>query len=164
MISLLLAAAAVTAPADPLAALDRFVGTWQTTGTFVQTPYSKPNAVSSTTTCAWSADRVFLVCRQAVTLDGKTLSDLGIYTYDPQSAKYRFFSVRQDGGSNMTIAVDAASIEYDSSFDDNGTTVMNRTRNVWDAPDRYHFSTEYSTDGGKHWTTMLSGSAHRTAP
>ncbi len=152
------------ADAAPIDALGRFVGTWHNHGTLVATPYSKPGTVDGVTTCAWSGDRQFVICQQSFTLGSATLHALGIYTYDEAAKAYRFFGVRPDGGSDSEIQVDATSIVYPNAFEDRGTRVLQRTLNVWTSPEHYDFRSEYSTDGGAHWHSTLTGVADRTAP
>ena len=161
--ALVLAALSASPAPGPGAALDRFSGTWESSGTFVDSPYSKAGTVGGTTACAWSTDGLFLICQQHITLSGQAIGDVTVFTYDSSAQKYRFFGVRSDGGNGGTIRVNATTVEWDNTFTDGGKTVMNRTLNIWDSPDLYHFRTEYSVDGGAHWTTTLSGTARRTA-
>ena len=150
--------AARSAGADEL---DRYAGSWTSTGTFVDTPYSKAGPADADTTCTWSTDRGFMICQQRVTLSGKTEHDLGIYTYDDATKAYHFVAVRTTGPSSPDIAMDSTSVTYVSSFNDNGKQVTVRTMNVWVGPGRYTWRTEYSTDNGATWTLMASGSATR---
>lgn len=141
--------------------LNRYAGSWASTGTFVDTPYSKAGSADADTTCAWSNDRGFMICQQRVTLSGKTEHDLGIYTFDDATNAYHFVAVRTTGPSSPDIAMDSTSVTYVNSFNDNGKQVTVRTTNVWVGPDRYTWRTEYSTDSGATWTLMASGSAQR---
>jgi hypothetical protein len=152
------------ATAAPVDAMGRFVGTWESAGTFTDSAYSKAGSVSGSTTCGWSIDHDFLICQQRVVLGKTEQHGIAIYTYDPAAEKYRFYNVGATQVGSTAIAVDPTTITYTDTYSDGGKTVTNRTLNVWDDPDHYHFSTEYSLDGGAHCTTILSGTAHRTHP
>jgi hypothetical protein len=149
---------AAAAPADEL---DRFAGVWQSQGTFLDTPYSKAGTSSALTTCNWSRDRLFMICQQAVTMNGKTEGDLGIYTYDDASAAYNFYNVRTSRITSTAITVDGNTITYPLSFNDKGKNVMIRTVNVWKNSAVYTWRTEFSTDGGANWTLMSSGASQK---
>ena len=145
------------ASAAPLDELNRFVGTWQSQGTFVDSPYQKAGSATATTTCAWSSDHVFLICQQSVVMEGKADSDLGIYTYDATQNTYRFYSLRTGQVTASAITIDGNTVTYPISFNDKGKAVTIRTLNIFDSPTLYHWRTEYSADGGTSWTPMASG-------
>ena len=156
------AAAQTATQHDPaLAQLDRLAGTWDAPGTFVDSAYSKAGTAHATTTCAWSDDRVFLICQQRVTTQAGTDDDVALYTYDPAGKAYRFYHVSRTATSGSTIAVTPNEIVYSGSFTDGGKQVTTRTLNVWQSPQRYSWRAEYSLDGGKTWVLMGSGSATR---
>jgi len=162
----LLAAASAFAPARAAtgaAALDPLAGTWESTTTSNATPYSKAGSTTATTACAWSTSHDYLICQQSYSDGTHDAHDVAVYTYDASGEKYHFYAIRANGVSDVGITVDASSIMYTSTFTDGGKGVTVRTLNVWDDPDHYHFWTEYSSDG-LHWTRMLTGNAHRTAP
>ncbi len=161
----LVAVASVGSPvagvAAPIDELERFAGTWQSQGTFVETPYSKAGPATATTTCAWSGDRLFMICQQVVTMAGKRDDDLGIYSYDETSGSYRFYNVHPGRTTDTTITVHGDTITYPFSFTDNGKNVTIRTLNVWKSADLYTWRTEYSTDAGANWALMASGTSRK---
>lgn len=163
--ALVFAAAGLVVPvrgsAAPLDELDRFAGTWQSHGTFVDGPYSKANSSTATTTCAWSTGRTFMICQQSVSTGGKTSDDLGIYTYDEAGGAYHFYNVQTGRTTSSAITVAGNTITYPFSFTDNGKNVTIRTLNIWDSPSLYRWRSEYSTDSGKTWNLMGSGSSQR---
>lgn len=154
-----LADAPATSDTAALAQLDRLVGTWDSPGSFVHTAYSEPLTARSRTTCSWSEDRVFLVCRQSVTTDKGQQHDVAIYTYDPASKHYRFYTVSRTAANGSTIVVTPTEISYPGTFTDGTKTVTQRTLNDWQSPERYTWRSEYSLDGGKTWVLMGSGIA-----
>lgn len=164
-LAMAVAAAAVTpafVSAAPIDQLNRLAGTWQSTGTFIDSPYQKGGPATATTTCAWSNDHGFMICQQSVVMNGAPDSDLGIYTYDPTANVYRFDNVHASRTTSSTILVDDKSITYPFSFTDNGKSVVIRTLNVWQGPDAYTWRTEFSTDNGATWTLMGSGKSQRS--
>jgi hypothetical protein len=164
VLAAILAAACVAGPARAAAggtdALGRLEGTWESSATAADTPYSKAGSTTATTGCAWSASRTFLVCQQSVLSGGTTTDSVAVYTYDAASDKYHFYAARTNGVSDVAITVDTSGIMYTTTFTDAGKNVTIRTLDVWDDPDHYRFWTEYTTDGAK-WTKMLVGTAHR---
>lgn len=147
--------------AGGLAALNRLVGTWSGSGTFVDSAYSKAGSANATTTCAWSADGQFLICQQSAMANGKTDDDVAIYTYDAAAAKYHFYNVGVSRANGTELAVDPKTITYADSFRDGAKQVTTRTLNVWVTPQHYTWRAEYSLDGGASWTLMGSGSSSR---
>ncbi len=157
------ALAPLWAQAAPIDELNRFAGSWQSQGTFVDSPYQKAGAATATTTCAWSIDRNFMICQQSVTMAGSPDSDLGIYSYDPVGNVYHFYNVHASRTTSSTILIDGNTITYPFSFTDkDGKSVTIRTLNVWQSADAYTWRTEYSTDGGTTWTLMASGKSQRS--
>jgi len=146
-------------PARPAALdrLDRLVGSWQSNGTFVDSVYSKAGSATATTRCAWSDDRLFLLCQQHVVLDGKLTDDVAIYTYDDATQAYRFYNVGTARENSTQIDVSANGITYDGEFTDGAKRVLTRTRNVWESARAYSWRAEYSLDGGTTWVLMGSG-------
>ena len=147
--------------AAPLDELGRFEGTWKSQGTFVKTPYSDPGSSSASTTCTWSGDRLFMLCQQVVSMAGQRDDDLGIYTYDETADSYRFFNIHPAHVTTTLITVYGDTITYPFSFTDKGKNVTIRTLNVWKKASFYTWRTDYTTDGGKTWTPMASGTSQR---
>ncbi|HLX26469.1 MAG TPA: hypothetical protein VKR05_05705 [Candidatus Cybelea sp.] len=147
--------------AGPIDQLDRFSGTWHSQGTFNETPYSTAGTSSATTICNWSADHLFMICPQSVTLAGKRDDDVAIYSYDDAAGAYRFFNVRPGRITSTTITVNGNTVTYPFTFTDTGKNVTIRTLNVWKTADLYTWRTEYTIDGGATWTLMASGTSQK---
>jgi hypothetical protein len=149
--------------ATPTDELNRLAGTWQSQGTFVETPYSSAGPASGTAVCAWSNDRVFMICQQSATLAGKRDDNVAIYSYDDSAAVYRFYNVHSDHMTSSAITVDAHTITYPFSFSNGGQSVNIRTINEWTTPNSYNWRTEYSIDAGSTWMPMASGTSQRSS-
>jgi hypothetical protein len=152
--------APVRAAADGTAALERLEGTWESSATAADTPYSKAGASTAHTSCTWDPSHEFLICRQSVVTGGATTNSVAVYTFDAAGQRYHFYAARTNGVSDVGITVDTTGIMYTTTFADAGKNVTIRTLNVWDDADHYHFWTEYTTDAS-HWTKMLVGTARR---
>jgi hypothetical protein len=163
--ALVLTGAAIMLPLAAAAAgldqLDRFAGTWTSPGVLVDTPYSKAASVTATTTCAWSSEHLFMICRQSVSNGAKIDHDLAIYTFDAAANAFHFFNVRSSQVSSVPIEVRGDTITYTDSFADGSKRVTIRTLNVWETPNLYRWRTEYSNDAGATWTLMGSGTSQR---
>jgi hypothetical protein len=163
--ALVFTGAATALPLGAVAAgldqLDRFAGTWTSPGALVDTPYSKAASVSATATCAWSSDRLFMICQQSVSDGTKIDHDLALYTFDAAANVYHFFNVRSSQVNSVPIEIQGNTITYTNSFSDRGKRVTIRTLNVWESPSLYRWRTEYSTDAGATWTLMGSGTSQR---
>jgi hypothetical protein len=145
------------------AALGRFVGTWDGTGTFLDGPYSKAGSADAKTTCAWSNDRLFMICQQSVVMQGKPSSDVAVYAYDPGAKRYHFYNIGLTNANATKLSIEGNTVTYADSFQDGGKTIATRTLNVWRDPQHYQWRSEYSTDGGATWKLMGSGNATRTS-
>src|SRR5690242_12052988 len=134
LVSLCVLVLPTRAATQPIDALDRFAGTWQSHGTFVDSPYGKAGAADATTTCAWSSSHEFMICQQSVSMAGATSTDVAIYTYDADAKVYRFYNIKTSRVVPIVITVDDKSVTYPVSFKDNGHDVTIRTFNIWDNP------------------------------
>ncbi len=153
--------APAAAGAAGLDELNRFAGIWDAPGTLLTTPYSAAARADAVNTCGWSADHIFMICQQSLSMNGKPSHVISIYTYDETANAYHFFNVHRNGVASTTIAVAGDTVTYTDSFTDKGKSVIIRTLNVWENPDRYRWRTEYSTDGGATWSPMALGTAQR---
>lgn len=160
-IALAMAGSAMPAGAAPLDELDRFTGTWQSQGTFVNTPYSKAHSATGTTTCAWSDDHTFMICQQRVSDSGDLETDVAVYTYDDAAKVYRFSNIQRQHTTSLTITITGNTVTYPLTFVDNGKNVSIRTLNIWESPTLYRWRTEYSLDDGATWKLMASGTSQR---
>lgn len=146
---------------DRVEQLGRLVGTWDGPGRFVDTAYSHAGTASAVTTCAWSNDHVFVICQQRVVLNGKTTSDVAVYTYDAAAKTYHFYTIGVASANGTKLNVDANTMTYTDTFTDGTKRVATRTLNIWENPARYAWRSEFSLDGGTTWTLMGSGTASK---
>lgn len=146
--------------------LNRWVGgQWVGSGQFVDSDYSKANAASATTKCAWSPDHIFVICDQDIVFGGQPMRDLSIYTFAPKSSKYFFFGISLGEEKARNTALDITENGnrwiYSSTNEIKGKPVQFRTTNQFHGNDTVEWWTEFSTDGGKTWTKTGSGKETR---
>jgi len=154
--------AASAAPASGRERLATFLGQWESTGTFQDTPFSKAGSVSSKFTCGWSALNEYLICDMSISLPS---SQLTVYSFNSESSSYAYCSMNnrdpQAHCGKLLIEGDTWTYDGGGMEDEQGNKVSFRTMNVFDKPGHYTFRVEYSDDG-KQWTLMMNGEGHRT--
>lgn len=140
-----------------------YLGTWQGTGTMYATPYSKAGPSSDTTTCSWAAGTTYLVCAQHHQSPYGPGDQLTVYTHS--EGGYSFQNIDASGTARtLPVLVKGTTWTYASTFDDSGSHVSIRTVNEFPSPGVENWYTEYSKDGGKHWTRMAEGVEHLVSP
>lgn len=146
--------------------LDRWVGgTWPLEGKMLDTEFSKALTVTGVSNCGWSPDHAFMICDQSLLEDGKPSRELSVYVFDPNKDTFHFYGLSPEGGrphtSEVVISYDGNHWEYQNKAEIKGKTVMFRAVNEWRSPDHIEWWSEYSSDGGQHWTKMGGGSEKR---
>lgn len=137
-----------------------FVGKWKSEGAFADTPYSKAHKVTSDIDCRWSSLGDFLICEQRISEPSGQHVQLSIFSYNSEKGNYTISSMAGPGKQpwNGTVVIEGTLWTYPGSKDDK---VWFRTTNDFSLPDTELFKTEFSSDGGEHWTTMLQGTAKK---
>ena len=169
LLALIVCSAFPVLAADPKPTADvlnRWVGgTWPLDGRMLDSDYSKAMTVTGVSNCAWSPDHIFVVCDQEVLVDGKSERNLGVYSFDPKTSAYHYVELSPEGRrpqlSDLIISPDGNRWEYRGTEDVNGKTVQFRSVNEYAGPDHITWWSEYSTDGGQHFTKMNSGTETR---
>ena len=150
---------------DATQKLAAFIGKWESTGAFSETKLSHAHKVSSSIDCRWSPLADFLLCEQSI-LDGTDKRiQLSIYSYNSKEDKYAISSMAGPGQQpfNGTVIIKGNIWTYPGGFEKDGKRTEIRTINDFSTPNTEIFKTEFSEDGGAHWTTMLEGTAHKIA-
>ncbi|HEV3254639.1 MAG TPA: hypothetical protein VG033_09540 [Candidatus Acidoferrales bacterium] len=140
--------------------LGAFVGQWKSEGSFSETPYSHKGKVTSDVDCRWSPQNDFLVCEQLITDPEGRHIQLSIFSYNSETGKYTISSMAGPGKQpwNGTVVIEGTLWTYPP---DKTEKVQFRTINDFSVPGTEVFKTEFSSDGGEHWTTMLEGKAKK---
>ena len=149
---------------DPTRKLDVFLGKWQSEGAFFDTPFSQAGKVSSNIECRRSPQANFLLCEQQISKsDGKSIQ-LSIYSHNAKDGNYTISSMAGPGTQpfNGTVIISGKIWTYPGGFEKDGKKIQIRTTNDFSVPGTEVFKTEFSEDGGAHWTVMLQGTAHKT--
>ncbi len=145
--------------------LGAFIGKWESTGTFAETKFSQAHKVSSTIECRWSPQGNFLVCEQSITDGAERLVQLSIYSYNTKEGNYTITSMSGPGQQpfNGTVIIKGSLWTYPGGFERDGKKIEIRTTNDFSVAGTETFKTEFSEDGGAHWTTMLQGTSRKIA-
>jgi len=145
--------------------LGAFVGKWQSEGTFQETAISHAGKVSSVIDCGWSPQGNFLICEQQITDSTGKHIQLSIFSYNSKDGNYTISSMAGPGRTpwNGTLTIEGNIWTYPGGFERDGKKIQIRTINDFSVPGTETFKTEFSEDGGAHWTTSLQGTAHKVA-
>lgn len=154
-------AAALEGKLQPLAA---FLGHWKSQGEFFKTPYTPAGKVSGDTRCNWSAFKDAMVCDQHVQLPSGPVSQLTVYTLNPKTGDFEYYTLNMNGGpaqsGRLTIKGDTWTYMGDKPVSKGETDF--RTVNVFTSANEVTYKARFSSDG-THWTEMLRG-VERRAP
>lgn len=166
VISILGLSLAQTTSADEQAAtrkLGVFVGKWHSEGAFLDSPYSKAGKVTSNIDCAWSPQGNFLICEQLITDSSGQHTQLSVFSYNSKDGNYTISSMAGPGKEpwNGTLIINGNIWTYPGGYEANGKKVQIRTINDFSVPGVEGFKTEFSDDGGAHWTLTLQGTGHK---
>jgi len=142
-----------------------FVGKWQSEGTRLETAYSHADKITSSLDCRWSPQQNFLICEQAINDSTGKHTQLSIYSWNSKDKNYSITSLAGPGKQpwNGTVIINGNVWTYPGGFEANGKKIEVRTTNDFSVASTETFKTEYSEDGGAHWTLMLQGTAHKSS-
>jgi len=142
--------------------LSAYIGKWKSTGTILDTAYSKAATASSETNCQWSANHGFMICDQLVYLSAEVHNDVSIYTYDPKAGAFAFVGISRDAPRPRTpkLTIEGNIWTYSNEFDDGPKHIRFRTVNEFTSANSITWRSEYSADG-LHWTITGSGNVTR---
>jgi|SRR5215471_5985237 len=140
-----------------------FLGKWRSEGTRMETAFSHADKITSNIDCRWSPQEHFLICEQQITDSGGNHTQLSIYSYNSKEKNYTISSMAGPGKQpwNGTVVINGNVWTYPGGFEANGKKVEVRTTNDFSVPGTEIFKSEFSEDGGTHWTLMLQGTAHK---
>lgn len=158
-------AAAVTPPAsdgsDPRDRLNIWEGRWKEVVETKETPYSHAASVPSHLTCAWTADRGYMVCEylsEKVTPgEGKPSDHLSIFTYNDANKVYKHLGISKDYKTleEPTVVIEGNLWHYTYELPgDHGQKLELRDSYQFITPEKRITRIEVSPDGGQHWTLL----------
>ncbi len=147
---------------DPRDKMNIWEGRWKEVVERKETPYGHAASVPSHITCAWTADRGYMVCEylsEKVDAEegSKPADHLTIFTYDDKSKAYKHLGISKDYKTleepNVIIEGNLWHYTYQ---------IPNGKAGNFDLRDSYEFVTpekritriELSADGGQHWTLL----------
>jgi len=167
ILSLAPALAAIPAPLSPeLQVLDKAVGTWSYQGENRQTAYTKAGKWTWDMRCAWSANRLFLVCSFVMNWPEGTDHSVSISTYNGLDKAYWHYEVLDDEKgskpviSRMTVAGDTWTDTTENVAAGSKAASHYRVVYQYPSPGRSAVRFQISNDG-MHWTTLGEGTGLR---
>jgi hypothetical protein len=151
-----------TSDAEATKKLGVFVGKWKSEGSFFETAYSKAHKVTSDVDCGWSPHGDFLICEQLISEPLGQHIQLSIFSYNSKDGTYSISSMAGPGKPpwSGTVLIEGTLWTYPGNKADK---VWFRTTNDFSTPGTEVFKTEFSADGGEHWTTTLQGTAKKVS-
>jgi len=159
--------AAMAASDNPGAeVLGRWVGgNWPLQGRTLDTEFGKAATLKGLSTCNWSPEHVFVICDEVVYVNNNPERNLGVYSFDPKSGKYRYVELTPQGAqpevSELIITENGSRWEYRGEQEIKGKKIIFHTINVYRDVDHIDWWNEYSTDGGQHWARSAEGTEIR---
>lgn len=154
------ATAASADTADPHDRMNIWEGRWNEVVETKETPFSHARSVPSHLTCAWTADKGYMVCEylseKVDPSEGRPSDHLSIFTYDEKGKTYKHLGISKDYKTlEETASIDGNLWHYNYELpDENGRTLDLRDSYEFVTPEKRITRIEISADGGKHWTLM----------
>lgn len=124
------AAAPSSKASDPDDKINIWEGRWKEVVETKETPYSHAHSLPTHLTCAWTADRGYMVCEylsEKANPDGSRPSDhLSIFTYDEKSKTYKHLGISKDYKTlEETATIDGNRWHYNYELpDENGKKLL----------------------------------------
>jgi len=110
---------------DPMARLEVFIGTWNTTGEVLETEANPPGNLTATDTYRWLPGRHFIVHDVDARFDGSPTRSMEVMGFD--ASRKRFFTRSYDdqGATEEFVAalngrrwtIEGKTVRFDGSFD-----------------------------------------------
>ena len=142
--------------------LDAWTGHWRARGESLATAYSHAASLSSETTCQWSINHGYMICDQMIDGPKGRMNALSIYTYSEADKAYRFYGIDQSGQPRTPpLTIQGNVWTYGGGFEADGKQIQIRTVNEFETPSKVDWRTEFSSDGGQHWSLMNHGTETR---
>lgn len=138
--------------------LNSFAGEWESQGEMHTTPYTHAGVLHGRTTCHWMAEQTYLACEQIYQQHGELHHQLTVYTDDPKTGAFDFYTFAEPGTLPYSgrVSLDGNVWTYGDRNPQPGKYPQFRTTNIFTSTGRYTFRAEF-TDDGSHWTVMSEG-------
>lgn len=141
------------------------LGKWRSEGKSFDTPYTKGGKLTGDLDCIWSPQRNFVICETLSTDFSGNHKRLTVYSYNARKKNY---DIRTMVGPGMTpwhaiFTIDGDIWTVTSSNQAKDKKVEFRTIVDFSSPGVERSKTEYSDDGGAHWTVMLQSTVNKIA-
>jgi hypothetical protein len=154
---------------DPNDRMSIWAGRWHEVVETKETAISHASSGPAHITCAWSADRGYMVCeylREKVGPNERARSDhLSIFAYDNKSKAYKHLGISKDYKTleETPISIEGNLWHYNYQLSDaSGKKVDLRDSYEFVTPEKRITRIEFSLDGGHTWTLMSESVGTRT--
>jgi hypothetical protein len=146
---------------DPRDKMNIWEGRWQEIVEHKETPYGHAATVPSHITCAWTADRGYMVCEYLSEKtdpgEGKPSNHLSIFTYNDAGKNYKHLGISKDYKTleEPTVIIEGNVWHYNYQLSDGkGTKIDCRDSYEFVTPEKRITRIEMSADDGQHWTLV----------
>lgn len=154
-----LSAAPLPDAADPLKMVAVYNGAWRSDDEAFDTQFSKASkeTVNIANTCATEGE--FYVCDQQVSKPSGPLSALVVFHWNARDRVVETYVIQSTGGDayNGHLMMAGDTWTWQAASPATKAATLWRTLNIFSGPDHIVYKTQYSADGGSHWTTTRQG-------
>lgn len=154
---------------DPNERMSIWVGRWHEVVETKETAISHASSSPAHITCAWSADRGYMVCEYlSEKIDpnqGKPQDHLSIFAYDNKAKAYKHLGISKDYKTleETPISIDGSLWHYDYQLSSaSGKKIDLRDSYEFVTPRKRITRIEFSLDGGHTWTLMSEAVGTKT--
>jgi hypothetical protein len=149
------------ATADPNDRMNIWVGRWHEMVEIKETAISHAASLPAHLTCAWTADRGYMVCEflseKVDPNEGQRSDHLSIFAYDAKGKAYKHLGISKDYKTleETPISIDRNLWHYNYQVSSaSGKKVDLRDSYEFVTPEKRITRVEFSLDGGRTWTLM----------
>jgi len=149
---------------DPVKAVAVYNGKWHSEDEAFDTKFSKASKESVDLDNACSAQGEFYVCHQQLSKPSGTASAVMIFLWNRKAQVFDTYVVDAGGGDpyHGHLVIEGDTFTWESAADSESGPRW-RTLNLFSVRDRIMYRVQFSTDGGKSWTTTKQGTETRVS-
>ena len=149
---------------DPLQTVVVYNGKWHSEDEAFDTRYSKAakESVDLVNTCSTQGD--FYICHQQLSKASGTTSSVMIFLWNSKAQGFDTYVMDARGGDpyHGRLTIEGDTFIWGSAAE-NDSGPRWRTLNLFSGRDRIVYRVQFSTDGGKTWTTTKQGTETRVS-
>ncbi|HUI44194.1 MAG TPA: DUF1579 family protein [Terriglobia bacterium] len=151
---------------DPLKIVAVYSGRWHSEDETFDTQFSKASKESVEIANTCSTDGEFYVCHQQVSKPSGPAGAMVIFLWNAKDRLIDTYVMQSTGGNayhgHLVMAGDTWT--WQAAAPDKSAPTQWRTLNTFSGTDHIVYQTQFSSDGGEHWTTTRQGKETRVVP